>query len=60
MRDNRWDTLINEQITRWAGLDMDMRAHGNKQEKAICSHKTKTQAHGQQNKNTSHVHVQSQ
>ncbi len=43
---------------------IDMRAHGtqNTKTKAMCSHKTKTQAHGQQNKSpamckTGHEHA---
>ncbi len=43
--------LINKQVTRWVGSrQIDMRARGTQKTRteATCSHKTKTQAHGQQ------------
>ncbi len=50
-RESSWGKLINKQVTRWVGSrQIDMRAHGTQKTRteATCSHKTKTQAHGQQ------------
>jgi len=50
-RENSWGNLINKQVTRWVGSrQIDMRAHGTQKTRteATCSHKTETQAHGQQ------------
>ncbi len=50
-RENSWGKLINKQVTRWVGSrQIDMRARGTQKTRteATCSHKTKTQAHGQQ------------
>ncbi len=53
-REDRWGKLTNKQVTRWVGSrQIDMRAHGTQKTKtkAMCSHKTKTQVHGQQTNN---------
>ncbi len=50
-RENSWGKLFNKEVTRWVGSrQIDMRALGTQKTrtKATCSHKTKTQAHGQQ------------
>ncbi len=50
-RESSWGKLINKQVTRWVGSrQIDMRAQGTQKTRteATCSHKTKTQAHGQQ------------
>ncbi len=64
-RESSWGKLINKQVTRWVGSrQIDMRAHGTPKTRteAACSHKTKTQAHGQQTKSpamckTGHEHA---
>ncbi len=64
-RESGWGKLINKQVTRWVGSrQIDMRAHGTPKTRteAACSHKTKTQAHGQQTKSpamckTGHEHA---
>ncbi len=64
-REDRWGKLTNNQVTRWVGSrQIDMRAHGTKKTKTkdMFSHKTKTQAHRQQNKSpamckTRHEHA---
>ncbi len=51
MRESSWGKLINNQVTRWVGSrQIDMRARGTQKTRteATCSHKTETQAHGQQ------------
>ncbi len=50
-RERSWGKLINKKVTRWVGSgQIDMRAHGTQKTRteATCSHKTKTQAHGQE------------
>ncbi len=49
-RVTRWGKLTNNQVTRWVGSRHDMRAHSTQKTRteARCSHKPKTQAHGQQ------------
>ncbi len=50
-RENSWGKWINKQVTRWVGSrQIDMRARGTQKTRteATCSHKTETQAHGQQ------------
>ncbi len=51
MRESSWGKLINKQVTRWVGSrQIDMRARGTQKTRteATYSHKTETQAHGQQ------------
>ncbi len=51
MRESSWGKLINNQVTRWVGSrQIDTRARGTQKTRteATCSHKTETQAHGQQ------------
>ncbi len=50
-RESSWGKLSNKQVTRRVGSrQIDMRAHGTQKTRteATCSHKTETQAHGQQ------------
>ncbi len=50
-RESSWGKLINKQVTRWVGSrQIDMRARGTQKTRteATYSHKTETQAHGQQ------------
>ncbi len=50
-RESSWGKLINKQVTRWVwSRQIDMWARGTQKTRteATCSHKTKTQAHGQQ------------
>ncbi len=51
MRESSWGKLINNQVTRWVGsrqIDMSARGTQKTRTEATCSHKTETQAHGQQ------------
>ncbi len=50
-REDSWGKLTNKQVTKWVGSrQIDIRAHGTQKTKtkAMCSHETKTQEHGQQ------------
>ncbi len=65
MRDSSWVKFINKQVTRWVGsrqIDMSARGTQKTRTEATYSHKTETQAHGQQTKSpamckTGHEHA---
>ncbi len=51
MRESSWGKLINNQVTRWVGsrqIDESTWHTEKLGQEATCSHKTETQAHGQQ------------